>query len=145
MLRSTKKLIILVLSLLLNSQIAFTQSRVLVIDGDTLICNSVEEQKFWVKQYYQVKELQKLDSVNIEIISKLDSNIVDCQANLMDKDIQLENTEEIVEIQYEQIRTLNDLLTEQKRAARREKILKWTALTIGTIGTSVMTYLYFTK
>ncbi len=131
--------------MLLNCQTVFSQSKVLVVEGDTLICNTVEQQKFWIKQYYRVQELQEKDSVNQEIISKLDSNYVDCQHNLADKDLQLENTEKIVEFKDETITVLNNELTEQKKATQRQKFYKWAAVSIGMTGTAIMTYLYLTK
>ena len=131
--------------ILLNCQTAFTQQRVLVVDGDTLICNSVEEQAFWVKQYFRVQELEELDSINLAVISYKDSIISNDQEIILKQTIVIENTEEIVEFQGEQINTLNNELTEQKKATRRQKFYKWVAVTIGASATSVMTYLYLTK
>jgi len=117
----------------------------LVVDGDTLICNSVEEQAFWVKQYFRVQELEELDSINLAVISYKDSIISNDQEIILKQTIVIENTEEIVEFQGEQINTLNNELTEQKKATRRQKFYKWVAVTIGASATSVMTYLYLTK
>jgi hypothetical protein len=131
--------------ILSSSQIAYSQSRVLVIEGDTVVLQTPEEHAFWVKQYYRVKELEKNASVDSLAYMKLDSNYVDCQLNLEDKNDQLVNTEKIVEFKDEEISTLNDLLTENKKAVRRQKFYKWTAIVIGTASTTLMTYLYLTK
>lgn len=127
------------------SQTAFTQQRVFIIDGDTLIGNTPEEQAFWVKQYFKVKELEKLDSINLTVIVYKDS-VIDSQRQIIDKkDILIENDGEIIDMQKEIIQTLDNELSEQKKAVRRQKFYKWTAIIIGGSGTTVLTYLYLTK
>ena len=127
------------------SQIAYSQQKVLVIEGDTLICNTPEEHAFWVKQYFKVKELEETAFIDSLAFIKLDSNYIDCKLNFLDKVNQLTNTEKIVEFKTEEINTLKDLLTEQKKAVRKQKFYKWTAIIIGSAGTTVVTVFYLLK
>ena len=127
------------------SQTAFTQQRVFLVDGDTLIGNTPDEQAFWVKQYFKVKELDSLNNVNLTIITYKDS-IIDSQREIVDtKDIIIENNGDVIEMQKEIIDALDKELTEQKKAVRRQKIYKWTAIILGGAGTTILAVLYLTK
>lgn len=126
-------------------QTAYSQQRVFVIDGDTLIGNTPEEQAFWVKQYFKVKELEELDSINLTVITYKDSVISSQRQIIEKKDIIIENNGSVIEMKDEIIKTLNDALSEQKKAVRKQKLYKWTAIILGGAGTTLMTYLYLTK
>jgi hypothetical protein len=116
-----------------------------LIDNDTLVCFSINQSKYLLKQVNSALFYQHVDSVNTEIIYQKDLLI-----NAKNKEIlkykninQLNDSlNHVCELKAAALTTYNNGLVRQVKKEKRAKIL---ALFAGVVSTTVITTLYIIK
>jgi hypothetical protein len=110
--------------LLSLTSIAYSQQTVINSKGDTLICFSVEQSKFLLKQVYEVAKLTELNS-NCEIRNTLQDSLIQSQSvtiQLLEK--KADNLQKII-IYSDSINTiLEEKLSDEQEKTIHQKNMK---------------------
>lgn len=130
--------------LLMNLQ-AFSQKVVLNSKGDTTICFSVPQAKFMLKKYYQVEMLDSLFAI-CELQRQVADSIISNDQKIFDKNqLILNNQYQVIVLKDHEISNLANIITDQKKAIRRQKLYKWLSIIGGGTISSFLGYKYLTK
>lgn len=122
----------------------YSQSIMLNERGDTLVCFSVSQSKFLLKQCYRTEELDTLLSLCEKQNAELDSiNKRNSVIMLNYKEIADNNTK-IIGIKDYQIEKLNESLSQTNKDVRKQKVYKWIAIGVGTIIAGYSSYYIIT-
>lgn len=130
--------------LLMNLQ-AFSQQVVLNSKGDTTICFSVPQAKFMLKKYYQVEMLDSLFAI-CELQRQVADSIISNDQKIFDKNqLILNNQYQVVVLKEYEISKLENIVTDQKKTIRRQKLYKWLSIIGGGTISSFLGYKYLSK
>ena len=124
---------------------AYSQTTILNKSGDTLICFTVDQAKFLLKQVYEVRKYQEIDSIHRAQHAICDSLNQSCQKIILDQGEIIVNQSEIVKLREYEIKKLNEQLETERKATRKQRRQKYLAIGIGSAGTLFMTYLWLMK
>lgn len=106
--------------LLMTSKI-YSQKAIIEKPGDTLICFSVPQSKFLLKEYYRLQMIDSLLYVCEEQKLVYDANLKTCNRLSFKYEKQFENCSQYQKIQEHEIIRLNKLVDEQEKTIIREK------------------------
>ena len=142
--KNPKKLIMVLFLILLTSTKSFSQKTILD-NSDTLICFSVPQSKFMLKEYYRAISNDSLLKVSErQIISY--KKIIEADKLIFDKyDEEVANYMLIINNQQVQMQDLSYQIREHKKTIKKEKLKKQLAIGCGVLATGIMTYLWIVK
>ena len=124
---------------------AFSQQMVLNSKGDTTICFSVPQAKFMLKKYYQVQMLDSLFAI-CELQRHIGDSIIVNDQRIFDKNqLILNNQYQVIVLKDHEISNLENIITDQKKTIRRQKLYKWLSIIGGGTISSFLGYKYLTK
>lgn len=133
------------LALLLMSLAVFSQQVVLNSKGDTTICFSVPQSKFLLKEHYKVMMLDSLNSI-CEKQRLIAYEIIKNDNIIFDKEQQIvANRNQVIILKDYEISKLNNVITDQKKAIRRQKLYKWLSIVGGGAVSGFIGYKYLIK
>lgn len=123
----------------------FSQTTVLNSDGDTTICFTLPQAKFLLKLNYEVEMLDSLNSICETQREICDSIQVSDLLAFTKYDQLLENKESVIEVKDYEIGKLNQVISEQKKEIRKQKIFKWLGVGGGAVLSGFFAIKYITK
>ncbi len=118
---------------------------ILTLEGDTLICISLPQSRFLIKEHYRANEQQSLDSLCELQRLYSDSIITVGNKIITDQRSIIKNDSSIIGFKDYQISTAAQMIKNEHRLARRQGFYKWVASIAGSAATTAMTYFYLTK
>lgn len=146
-----KILKVLIITLLLIQCDLYSQ-KIISNKSDTLIGYTLVQNDFIIKglkqwKYYKIADsiCEKQNQNNVEIIKKQQLIIKNDSIDKSDFKKIIKNNNEFLLIKDNKITQLTEALSTAKQDIKFQKVYKWTAIIVGGIVTTYVTYKYITK
>lgn len=132
------------LVILSTSLMTFSQQIILNDKGDTLICFSVNESKFLLKEYYRAKELDEVLKICETEKQISDTIIVRSLVIISDLKQVNANNQQIIKAKDYELEQANISIGIANKNVRKQKVYKWIAIGVGTTITGFSGYYILT-
>jgi len=130
---------------LLMSSICFSQKLVKSNSGDSSICFSIDQCRILLKQLNRVSYLDSLNNLNESTINAYKEAVLTLNKLILEKDHQIGIKQEEISAFKIEVNNQKENVSSLKKELAREKIKKWISISVGTLTTGFMTYLWITK
>ncbi len=131
--------------LLLLAPTAFSQTTGLNSKGDTIICNTIGQYRFWQQSYFKSRELQQLLDVSELARLKLAQAEYKDSLAIVEYVKSLDAKKEELRLTNIKVDGLNKTIVDQDKEITRQKIYTWLAIVGAGAATSFIGYKYITK
>lgn len=132
------------LVILSTSLMTFSQQIILNDKGDTLICFSVNESKFLLKEYYRAKELDEVLKICETEKQISDTIIVRSLVIISDLKQVNANNQQIIKAKDYELEQANISIGIANKNVRKQKVYKWIAIGVGATITGFSGYYILT-
>lgn len=141
----TRRLMLLILfSLVINTTVCLGQT-VLSNRGDSLICFSLNQGKWLLKQAYKVREVTALDSICEAQLTNSNKIIDNQKIEMNNKDLINNNNNELLQLKQDEVNNQKNKVAEAKKALRKEKVKRLATTVVATLIIAYETYLLVIK
>lgn len=124
------------------SSISFSQRLLKNEVGDSSVCFTIDQSRILLKQINRLNYLDSLIKLDLLEISALKSNLKIYESLVIEKDIQLNIKDQVIELKDEKISSDKLQYKNLEYLLFKEKVKKWIAIATGTVATGFMTYLW---
>lgn len=112
---------------------------------DTLICFTVSQSKFLLKEHYRTIMVDSLNSICEAQLSICDSIRANDQIIYNNQVLMIQNKIEVIQVKDYEIGKLHETINDQKKTIRRQKTYKWLSIIGGGVLSGFLGYAYITK
>lgn len=131
--------------LTLSASLTAYSQKTILDKGDTLICFTVKQSKFLLKEHYRAEECDTLKSI-CEAQSQLKDSVIKSDKKIQnDLSLVIKNKDSEIALQDLVIDDLRKKILLEQKATRRQKFYKWLSITGGCVATGFVGFLYITK